>query len=247
MITMKYYNQNKYSSIKYPSTANKNATVKTSGCGVCCVSMIVENMTGKNFPPAAAAAFSIQHGARVAGGTDMHKLSAAIAQIYGLTVEKTSDETKLVAHLKAGGMAIANVGGDRTGYKGVFSNIGHFIVVAGLKNNRLIILDPGYYSGKFNKQGRAGKVIVGSNNELYTTAAVLDVDTKNRTPSYYLFKKEGAEMKVNQTFKLPDGRKITMQGLCQNDTNYTPVRKILEALGYVVYYRNGVIEVSKKG
>lgn len=243
---MKYYNQNNYGSIKYPSTANKNATVKTGGCGVCCASMIIENLTGRNFPPAAAAAYAIQHGARVAGGTDMHKLSAAIAQTYNLTVAKTSDEAQLLAHLRAGGMAIANVGGDRKGYKGVFSDGGHYVVVAGLKGSKLVILDPGYYSGKFNRQGRVGKVTVGGNNELYTTATVLDLDTKTRTPSYYLFKKEGAEMKVNQTFELPDGKKISMQGLCQNDTNYTPVRKILEALGYYVYYKNGVIKISKK-
>jgi len=199
----KYYNQNDYDYVPYPSPELPRATVKSGGCGVCCGAMIVSSMASQTVDPEAMAAYSIAIGARVSGGTDMNTLADAICRDYGLSCETTSDENNLLEHLKDGGMAIANVGGDRDGWTGVFSNGGHFVVVAEYNGYTVAIMDPAYYSGKFSLAGRSGKVIV--NGDLcYCNVEVLADDTANRSPAYWLFKKgdddmpEGAlEAKIN--------------------------------------------------
>ncbi len=184
-----YYNQNNYAHIPYPSSGNPTATVKSGGCGVCCASMIVEALTGKVWPPNQSAAYSIQVGARVSGGTDMVRLGKSIASAYGLLLQYSNNINMLLSHLSAGGVAAVNVGGDRPGYTGLFSDGGHYVTAIGVKDGKAIIYDPGYYSGKFSKAGRSGKVTV-SGNEIYVTPSLLDKDAENRNPRYYLFSKE---------------------------------------------------------
>lgn len=189
-----YYNQNNYPNVPYPSTSAPKATVKSGGCGPTCAAMIVSNLTSEVVDPKAMATYAIQKKARVAGGTDMHVLSKAIAADYGLTYATTNDESVLLQHLRSGGMAIANVGGDRPGYKGVFSDGGHYVVVAGIaQDGRVIVLDPGYYAGKYNKSGRKGKVAV-RGNECLCNMSVLAQDTANRSPAYWLFERKVEEV-----------------------------------------------------
>lgn len=189
-----YYNQNNYPNVPYPSTSAPKATVKSGGCGPTCAAMIVSNLTSEVVDPKAMATYAIQKKARVAGGTDMHVLSKAIAADYGLTYATTNDESVLLQHLRSGGMAIANVGGNRPGYKGVFSDGGHYVVVAGIaQDGRVIVLDPGYYAGKYNKSGRKGKVAV-RGNECLCNMSVLAQDTANRSPAYWLFERKVEEV-----------------------------------------------------
>jgi hypothetical protein len=179
-----YYNQLKYASVPYPAPGYEKATVKSSGCGPTSLAMIVEGLTGESFPPPDAAAFAIACGARVSGGTNMGKLSQAGAEKFGLTLSRTSDEASLIAALKGGSWAIANVGGNRDGYTGLFSNGGHYVVCRGLcADGRIIVWDPGYYSGKFNVAGRKGKVEV-CGNDCYVSAENLALDAANRNPRY---------------------------------------------------------------
>lgn len=185
-----YFNQNNYANVPYPSPTLPKATVKSGGCGAVSASMIVSNLTHQTVDPKAMAAFAIKKGARVDGGTDMNVLANALSKDYGLPFTTTNDEDTLVAHLKSGGMAVANVGGNRSGYTGVFSDGGHFIVVAGLNaSGEAIVLDPGYYWGKFTKMGRAGKVTV-HGNQCFCKISVLAADTSNRSPSYWLFSRK---------------------------------------------------------
>ncbi len=196
---MKYFNQNDYGNVPYPSPTAPKATVKSGGCGPTCAAMIVSNLTSKVVDPKAMATYAIQKKARVSGGTDMQVLSKAIAADYGLTYATTNDESVLLQHLRSGGIAIANVGGNRPGYKGVFSDGGHYVVVAGIASDgKAMVLDPGYYAGKFNKFGRVGKVkVVG--NVCYCDIGVLAKDTEIRKPAYYLFK--NATKEVVRLFK----------------------------------------------
>jgi hypothetical protein len=190
----KYYNQNNYASVPYPSPDLPKATVKSGGCGVCCASMIVENLTAHQIGPKLMATYAINKKARVSGGTDMNTLAKAISADYGLMLDIANDELVLLAHLRKGGMAIANVGGNRTGYVGVFSDGGHYVAVAGLTDTgQIIVLDPGYYPGKFGKPGRMGKVSV-SGNQCICNLSVLGKDTENRSPSYWLFERKVDEV-----------------------------------------------------
>lgn len=193
--------------------------------------MIINNLTPFRVDPAGMAAYAIQKGARNSGGTDMNILANALRDDYGLAFTATSDEKTLMTHLASGHMAIANVGGNRPGYTGVFSDGGHFIVCAGLTEDRkVIILDPGYYSGKFNKAGRAGKVKV-SGNKCICEIAILAEDTSNRALSYWLFSGKEAETIMKIGFELTEV-KATLNGEIMNkalilnvdgkDTAYIP-------------------------
>lgn len=186
---MSYYNQLNYKNVPYPHAAHPAATVATSGCGVCCMSMVVEGLTGKKWGPKESAAYSISIGARASGGTDVAKLGREAAKKFGLVYSTTSDVNKLVEKIKGGAWAIANVGGDRSGYVGLFSDAGHYIVVKGIAAGRFTIWDPMMYANKFNQAGRAGKVTV-AGNDIYCIPAFLDQDCSNRSPRYYIFEEE---------------------------------------------------------
>ena len=188
---MKYYNQNDYGSIPYPGPTAPNATIKSGGCGVCCIATVLSFFgfnESEHQPPELSKTFR-NRGARVAGGTDMHKAAKIVCELGGLVCTTTSSEIELTAHLKSGGIAIANVGGNRSGYTGVFSTEGHYICVVGLSGDNYQIYDVGDYSAKYNSSYRQSKV-VRSGKLLLCTPAVLHKDTENRTPNYYLFSKK---------------------------------------------------------
>lgn len=212
--------------------------MRSGGCGIACMAMIINNLTPYKADPAQMAAYAIQKGARNSGGTDMNILARAVRTDYGLEFTTTSDETMLMEHLASGQMAVANVGGNRPGYAGIFSDGGHFIVCAGLTEDcKVIILDPGYYAGKFNKAGRAGKVKVNGHNCI-CDITVLAEDTYNRAPSYWLFSGKEAEMVMKIGFELTEV-KATLNGETVNkavilnvdgkDTAYIPAVALKDA------------------
>ena len=188
---MNYYNQHNFPHVPYPSSDLPNATVKSGGCGVCCAATILSFFgfnESKHQPPELSKTFR-NRGARVAGGTDMHKAAQIACELGNLEYVTTSSETELTAHLKAGGAAIANVGGNRSGYTGVFSTSGHYICVLGLSGDKYKIFDVGDYNGKYSSTYRKSKVTT-SGVLLLCTPDVLHKETENRTPNYYLFKRK---------------------------------------------------------
>ena len=195
---MAYYNQYNYKSVPYPSRSKPAATVSSSGCGVCCMSMVVEGLTGQTVTPAQMAPFAIRAGARVDGGTDMHRLGKAASERWGLTMTTSSDIADVLTAVQQGGVVIANVGGDHGSYKGLFSNGGHYVVVAGITSGRLVVHDPGQYDGKYSTSSRTGRVqVVG--HDIRVLPAYLDADCSNREPRYYIF--EGATTLTDKEFE----------------------------------------------
>ena len=93
MMAYRYFNQNNYANVPYPSPTLPNATVKSGGCGAVCASMIVSNLTDKIVDPVAMAAYAQKKRARVVGGTDMNLLGKGIVhKLPGLTCRTTNDE-----------------------------------------------------------------------------------------------------------------------------------------------------------
>lgn len=92
----------------------------------------------------------------------------------------------MLARVHAGGMAVANSGGDREGYEGVFTHGGHYILVVSADETQACILDPALEPGKFDSPGRKGKVEV-HEPFAYCDFSVLKKDCENRSPAYYLF------------------------------------------------------------
>lgn len=191
---MKIFNQNDYPHIPYPSPELPGATVKSGGCGVVCMMIILANMAGIEISAEEAAQYAINRGARVSGGTDMGVLCRNLVKDYGFMLEITSDTEKMTKHVARKGWAVANVSGDRPGYTGVYSNGGHYVLVAGGTKEKLVVLDPAWYVGKFTKAGRAGKVLDIGGGVTSCAAAVLADDTQTRRPAYYLLSKKGFEV-----------------------------------------------------
>lgn len=231
---MNYYNQRDYAHVPYPSPSLPKATVKSGGCGVVCASMIVENLTGRSFPPEESACYAIRNGARVSGGTDMRVLSRAVGRDFGMNIFTTNDENELIRRLNAGGMAIANVGGNRAGYTGVFSDAGHYVVAAGIKpDGRVIVLDPCLYEGKFNKAGRREKVSV-SGNEVWCAPTVLHQDTFTRNPNYYLFERTVNVDKIKDVLVTVGEKKVNAKLI--GSTTYVELRPLVDALNEKLHF-----------
>ncbi len=186
-MTYTYLNQRNYPNVPYPHASRPSATVATSGCGVCCAAMALANVTDFSVTVAEMAQYAIRHGARDAYGTNLQTLLAAMKQDYaGFDYRLTDSKGELVTHLKSGGAAIANVGGDRGNYKGIFCTTGHFVYVAGLiGNDQLIILDPDEYDGKYDGWRSAHVTQLGE-HQLQCDPLRLDEDCSNRSPRYYL-------------------------------------------------------------
>lgn len=172
----------------YPSSTYPKATVSSSGCGPTVAAMVVSNLTNKIVQPPEMAAFSISSGARAATGTDMGILSKSIAKKYGLSVKMSNSISEMCAAVKDGAYAVCNVGGDRSGYMGVFSSGGHYVLCVESSGDSVVIADPYLYTTKYSSAYRR-KYVTQNGNLLSCSKSVLDKDCDNRSPRYYIFTK----------------------------------------------------------
>ena len=190
--------------------------------------MVVEALTGKTVTPQTMAKYSIKVGARLNSGTDMHTLGKAAADRWGLTMTTSDDIDAVIDALNNGAQVVANAGGDRKGYKGLFSNGGHYIVLTDFAAGRLSVRDSGYYSGKFQVAGRINKVTVNSDESISVIPGFVDIDCSNRSPRYYIFRKavdvvtqtefdamlKVAEKRYNTLAEVPTWAEPTVRKLC---------------------------------
>jgi len=182
-----HYIQNDYPNIPYPGPGEPDETVADAGCGPCSCCIVVEALTSNTFTPAEAVELALAVGARDKSGTDISTLAPFVCKKFGLHYELTNDCGHVLQFLQEGrGMAVANVGGNREGYAGIFSEGGHFIVLAAAKGREIEILDPWREEGRFEKPGRQGKVRAES-GRFYTDVGVIARECDNRTPAYTLF------------------------------------------------------------
>ena len=190
---MLYLNQLDYPHIPYNhnmahgGVPEERRCVATSGCGMCSLCMIVGNMTMGSLPLEECVKLTEDLGANMELGSKLTITGPAVAERFGLTYSSTNDVNVLIDHLRRGGKAVANVGGDREGgYIGLFSHVGHYIVVDSIDGNEVCILDPSYKEGKFDEEGRQGKVKV-CYPYIYCDVELLAKDAANRDPGFHLF------------------------------------------------------------
>lgn len=192
---MLYLNQLKFPDIPYEHNLDgggappEKSTVAAAGCGPCCLCMMVENLTTGHLDLMDCLAMSAKLGANRKPGTDLKILGKWVAEGYGLDFSVTDDIRILAEHLRRGGMAVANSGGDREGYKGIFTHGGHYMAVVALDGEEVCILDPSYFPGKFDEDGRRGKVKM-AEPFIYCSLQVLKKDCENRSPAFYFFKRK---------------------------------------------------------
>lgn len=182
---MSFYCQLDYADIPYPSPSSPKGNLADNGCGVCCASMIVEQMTGLAFPPERGAVVAKACGAREGFGTNMAILAPAISQMFDLCYTATTDPGLVRQFLEEKrGLVIANTAGDREGWIGVFSDSRHFVVLVEVRDGDIAVWDPMLSPGRYDKPGRAGKVRL-DGTTAYADFSVIANDCFGR--AYYLF------------------------------------------------------------
>ena len=168
--------------LPYPHKKRPNATIASSGCGVCTSLMILENSTTYRISIEEYTQKCLDNGCRTPSGSDMDHLGMLLQKDYGFTFERTNDIEKLKAHLKKGYLAAASVGKIP-----LFSFCGgHFVVVAGiLDDNNVLILDPNSQEGKYGTGTRSAIHFNKLNNEVYSDFDTLQSDA--HCGCYWLF------------------------------------------------------------
>lgn len=167
----------------------RTTTIKASGCGLCSAIMVADRLlVNYKFDLDDAIQLSYDTKANHRVGTDYQRFAPAFAEKLGLRLEMTSDLERLLYCLRTGGAAVAHVA-EREGYTAVFTHGGHYIAVIGEEpDGRLAILDPSYKEGKYEEDGRKGKVELKDGVIALCTPEVLHEDTKRECDVvYYLF------------------------------------------------------------
>ena len=165
---MKYVNQLKYTHWLYVTKTEmegadhehgKTTTVRRSGCGLCSAVMVADRLLPDcQFELEDALQLSYDSRANHNRGTDYKRFAPAFAEKLGLIYEGTKDLDRLLYCLRTGGAAVALVTA-REGHVGLFTKRGHYIAVIGEEpDGRVAILDPSYVEGKYEEEGRQGKV-----------------------------------------------------------------------------------------
>ena len=206
--TVKFQTESKYKSISYGSNSIYN-----SACGPAslCNALKALELADVSIPTMCRLAVSC--GARVDGGTVMATLLKAAAPTYHFTYRATSKNAELLAHLKAGGVAILHNG---SRYK-LFSNSGHFVTAVAASGNTITVLDSYWYDRKYTASSiRRNYVSVVQKGVVKTSLTQCGKATADRSPSYYLISREVITDKNT-------GKDV-------NDMTEAEVRKIIEAV-----------------
>jgi archaeosine-15-forming tRNA-guanine transglycosylase len=100
----------------------------------------------------------------------------------------SGDLQRLLQCLRTGGAAVVHVR-EEDGKIGLFTHGGHYVAVIGEEpDGRVAVLDPSYKEGKYEEEGRKGKVEMKNGVIALCTPEVLDEDaTHSRDVCYYLF------------------------------------------------------------
>lgn len=203
--TVKFQTESKYKSISYGSNSIYN-----SACGPASLCNALQALGIADVSIPTMCKLAVSCGARVDGGTVMATLLKAAAPKYRFTYRTTSKNAELLAHLKAGGVAILHNG---SSYK-LFSNSGHFVAAVAASGSTITVLDSYWYDGKYTASSvRRNYVSVVKKGVIKTSLTQCGKATIDRSPSYYLISREVITDKNT--------------GKDTNDMTETEVRKII--------------------
>ena len=195
---MLYINQNDYPMIPYPNNITDpesfgatKGNIKDSGCGVVSMIMVIERLTMHSVSIEEGVRLACESKANLNVGTDMKVLGPAAAEKYGLELTMSNDAWELAECLRDGGAGIVHIGGDREGHIGTLSDVGHYVFALSYAHGEFCLLDPAWRENKYTMPGRKGKIRE-DGLFLYTNALVLEEDTENRRPRYYLFRRKNS-------------------------------------------------------
>lgn len=112
------------------------------GCGPTAMSIVVSSLSNETVDPVKMAEWSYKNGYWCKGSGSYHALIPAAAGAWGLPVSGcTASETqRIVDALSEGKLVVAIMS------KGHFTSGGHFIVLRGVKDGKIMVADPASYS-----------------------------------------------------------------------------------------------------
>ena len=111
------------------------------GCGPTAMSIVVSSLTSETVDPIVMARWSYENGYWCSKSGSYHALIPAAAKEWGLNVEgcSASEGQKIVDALSSGKLVVAIM------LKGHFTSSGHFIVLRGVKDGKILVADPASY------------------------------------------------------------------------------------------------------
>lgn len=111
------------------------------GCGPTSMAIVVSSLTSETVDPAQMARWAYEHGYWCSKSGSYHTLIPGAAQAWGLTVEgcTASEPQRILDALADGKLVVALM------TKGHFTKSGHFIVLRGVQDEKILVADPASY------------------------------------------------------------------------------------------------------
>ena len=134
-----YYNQ---LDKRYASKPYGTDDIGTYGCGPTCMAMVVSSLTNETVDPVEMAHWAYENGYWCSKSGSYHSLIPGAAKAWGLLVQgcgKTEGQ-RIVDALSQGKLVVAIM------LKGHFTSSGHFIVLRGVENGKILVADPASYT-----------------------------------------------------------------------------------------------------
>ena len=134
-----YYNQ---LDKRYASKPYGTDDIGTYGCGPTCMAMVVSSLTNETVDPVEMAHWAYENGYWCSKSGSYHSLIPGAAKAWGLLVQgcgKTEGQ-RIVDALSQGKLVVAIM------LKGHFTSSGHFIVLRGVENGKILVADPAIYT-----------------------------------------------------------------------------------------------------
>ena len=133
-----YYNQ---LDKRYASKPYGTDDIGTYGCGPTCMAMVVSSLTNETVDPVEMAHWAYENGYWCSKSGSYHTLIPGAAQAWGLSVEgcTASEPQRILDALADGKLVVALM------TKGHFTKSGHFIVLRGVQDEKILVADPASY------------------------------------------------------------------------------------------------------
>ena len=111
------------------------------GCGPTCMAMVVSSLTEEYVEPTEMAQWAYENGYWCKGSGSYHALIPGAAANWGLPVSgcTTSEPQRILDALAEGKLVVAIMS------EGHFTKGGHFIVLRGVKDGKIMVADPASY------------------------------------------------------------------------------------------------------
>ncbi len=108
------------------------------GCGPTSMAIVVSSLTDEIVDPIAMARWAYENGGWCKGQGSYHSLIPNAAKAWGLNVAgcKASEPQRILDALSQGNLVVAIMG------KGHFTTTGHFIVLRGVQDGKILVADP---------------------------------------------------------------------------------------------------------